>query len=71
MEICGIPPSSMIDQSRKKEHYFDSDYLPFLIEDEELGILRIPDSRPLSEAVPSDDLLFLDFIQVRFQYILF
>jgi dual specificity tyrosine-phosphorylation-regulated kinase 2/3/4 len=35
MEICGIPPSSLIDRTRKKEHYFDIDYSPFLIEDEE------------------------------------
>ena len=51
MEICGIPPSSMIDISRKKDHYFDNDYSPYLIEDEELGILRIPDSRKLDDIV--------------------
>ena len=34
MELCGMPPESMIDKSRKKEYYFDSDYSPFLIEDE-------------------------------------
>ena len=42
-----MPPESMIDKSRKKEHYFDSDYSPYLIEDEELGILRIPNSKQL------------------------
>lgn len=52
MEICGIPPSNLIDKSRKKDHYFDSDYSPYLIEDDELGILRIPESRRLEEAVP-------------------
>jgi dual specificity tyrosine-phosphorylation-regulated kinase 2/3/4 len=35
MELCGIPPPSLIDRCRKKEHYFDTDYSPFLIEDEE------------------------------------
>ena len=45
MEICGIPPKNMIEKSRKKDHYFDVDFSPFLIEDEELGILRIPNSR--------------------------
>jgi hypothetical protein len=29
-----MPPETMIDKSRKKEYYFDSDYSPFLIEDE-------------------------------------
>jgi hypothetical protein len=35
MEICGIPSPSFIEKTRKKEHYFDTDYSPFLIEDEE------------------------------------
>ena len=51
MEICGILPSKVIDKSRKKEHYFDTDYSPYLIEDEELGILRIPDSRRLEDVI--------------------
>jgi len=62
MELSGMPPESMIDKSRKKGHYFDTDYSPFLIEDEELGILRIPNSRTLKEAVPCEDTQFLDFI---------
>ena len=57
-----MPPESMIDKSRKKEHYFDVDYSPFLIEDDQLGILRIPSSRIMREAVPCEDLEFLDFI---------
>jgi dual specificity tyrosine-phosphorylation-regulated kinase 2/3/4 len=51
MEICGIPSSSVIDRSRKKDHYFDVDYSPFLIEDEDLGILRIPESKSLESVV--------------------
>jgi hypothetical protein len=35
MEISGIPQSDFIDKCRKKDHYFDVDYSPFLIEDEE------------------------------------
>jgi dual specificity tyrosine-phosphorylation-regulated kinase 2/3/4 len=55
MEICGIPSNEIINQSRKKDHYFDTDYSPFLIQDDELGILRIPGSRTLKEAVPCED----------------
>ena len=62
MELCGIFPESMIDKSRKKEYYFDSDYSPFLIEHPEHGILRIPENRTFQEAVPTRDELFLDFI---------
>ena len=62
MELCGMPPESMIDKSRKKDYYFDTDYSPFLIEDVDLGILRIPNSRTIKEAVPSEDDGFLDFI---------
>lgn len=64
MEICGIPPPNVIDKSRKKDHYFDSDYSPFLIEDEQLGILRIPESKKLEDIVPCQDQLFLEFIKV-------
>jgi dual specificity tyrosine-phosphorylation-regulated kinase 2/3/4 len=63
MEICGIPPPELIDKSRKKDHYFDADYSPFLIEDEELGILRIPESKKLKDSVPCSDLLFVEFIK--------
>ena len=45
MELCGMFPDTMIDKSRKKDHYFDTDYSPFLIEDPKYGILRIPESR--------------------------
>ena len=49
MEVKGIPSEKLIDQSRKKDHYFDSDYSPFLIEDpaSEASVLRVPESRPL------------------------
>jgi dual specificity tyrosine-phosphorylation-regulated kinase 2/3/4 len=63
MEICGIPNPTVIDKSRKKDHYFDVDYSPFLIEDEEMGILRIPESRRLEDAVPCQDEQFLDFMR--------
>ena len=55
-------PESMIDKSRKKDHYFDTDYSPFLIEDPQHGILRIPENRKIDEAIPSENGLFLDFI---------
>jgi hypothetical protein len=55
MEMLGIPSAGMIDKSRKKEHYFDVDYSPFLIEDDELGILRIPGNKKLEDAVSCED----------------
>lgn len=64
MELCGMPPESMIDKSRKKDYYFDEDYSPFLIEDDRLGILRIPSSRTFKEAVPCEDDQFLDFLKL-------
>ena len=58
-----MPPESMIDKSRKKDYYFDTDYSPFLIEDEDLGILRIPSSRRLKDSVQCEDDEFLDFVR--------
>ena len=55
METLGVPPDDFISRSRKRDYYFDTDFSPFLIEDPNLGILRIPDARPLSEAVPTTD----------------
>lgn len=55
MEIFGIPSESFISQSRKQEHYFDTDFSPYLIEEPGVGILRIPESRTLQEAVPTED----------------
>ena len=64
MELGGMFPESMIDKSRKKDHYFDTDYSPFLIEDPQHGILRIPENRMIDEAIPSTDELFLDFVSL-------
>lgn len=54
----------MIDKSRKKSHYFDTDYSPFLIDDEEEGILRIPSSKNLKQVLHDcSDKVFIDFIK--------
>lgn len=66
MEVCGIPNAAFIDKCRKKDHYFDTDYSPFLIEDEEQGILRIPQSKKLENVILSDDLSFIDFLKVKY-----
>ena len=58
MELLGVPPNHVIDKSRKKEYYFDVDYSPYLIEDEKLGIMRIPCSRTLQEAIQTRDGMF-------------
>jgi dual specificity tyrosine-phosphorylation-regulated kinase 2/3/4 len=63
MEVCGIPKQSFVDRCRKKEHYFDTDYSPFLIEDEDQGILRIPESKDLKSVLRCKDDQFLDFIR--------
>jgi hypothetical protein len=55
MEVKGIPSLDLITLSRKKEHYFDTDGSPFLIEDPDQGILRIPEARPIEIAVPTTD----------------
>ena len=66
MEICGVPPQSMIEKSRKKDVYFDEDYSPYLIEDDNVGILRIPENLKLVDAIHCKDELFLDFIMVSY-----
>jgi len=66
MEMFGIIPRSLIEQSRKKDYYFDEDFSPFLIEDEVAGILRIPNNKSLEDALcMCPDLDFIDFVQVK------
>jgi len=62
MEVCGIPEKDFIEKSRKCEYYFDEEFSPFLIEEDQVGILRIPSSRTLEEASKCKDNVFLDFI---------
>lgn len=62
MEVCGIPEISVIKKSRKCDYYFDEEFSPFLIEEDEAGILRIPASRTLADASRCRDELFLDFV---------
>jgi dual specificity tyrosine-phosphorylation-regulated kinase 2/3/4 len=62
MEVCGIPEAQMIKKSRKADYYFDEEFSPFLIEEDNVGILRIPASRTLQEASRCRDALFLDFV---------
>ena len=63
MELCGILPHDMIDKSRKKDLYFAEDYSPYLIEDEDEGLLRIPESKTLEDTMKCRDNLFIDFIR--------
>jgi dual specificity tyrosine-phosphorylation-regulated kinase 2/3/4 len=62
MQLLGIPPQELTNKSRKKKHYFDSDGSPYLIEDPAEGILRIPGSKSLVQAVPCGDTQMLSFI---------
>jgi len=63
MEVCGIPDKEMVQKSRKGDYYFDEEFSPFLIEEDQVGILRIPSSRTLEEASKCRDKLFLDFVK--------
>ena len=56
MEICGNIPTSMIEKSPQKDVYFDTDGSPFLTEEEDQGILRIPDSKSLEDALGGEAL---------------
>ena len=63
MQLKGVPPNEMIDQSRKKDTYFDEDYKPIQkTRDNKTGLLIQSGSLSLEELVKSDDALFLDFV---------
>ena len=62
MEVKGIPNDAFILKSRKMDHYFDSDFSPYLIEHPEHGILRIPEARPLALVIQTSCEELLDFV---------
>ena len=62
MELSGFPSREMILKSRKRKDYFDDQFFPRLIEDENIGFLRIPGTRSIDMVLSCDDDEFKDFI---------
>ena len=51
MEFSGFPSKEMIMKSRKRKDYFDDQFFPLLIEDENIGFVRIPGTRNIDMVI--------------------
>ena len=63
MEYLGLPPKEIIDNSRRKEKYFNEENEPLSLKNSK-GKLRKPNSKKLKDFLGYDDDKFISFIQV-------
>jgi dual specificity tyrosine-phosphorylation-regulated kinase 2/3/4 len=61
IEILGLPPNKILEQSSRKKYFFTSNGKPRIIENSK-RIKRIPGSKSLTSIIETTDTLFLDFI---------
>lgn len=62
MEVLGVPPKNILDQSTRKKMFFDSNSNPRIVPNSR-GKKRHPKSKDLMTAVKCSDPLFIDFLQ--------
>ena len=62
MEVIGLPPASILNSSKRKKVFFDSQNKPRITPNSR-GTMRFPGSKPLHDILGSENLLFLDFIR--------
>ena len=67
MEVLGVPPRSMLQQSTKWKMFFDSSYRPRVVASSR-GKKRHPGSRDLASKIRCRDKLFLMFLEGCFRW---
>ena len=64
MEVRGVPPDFIIDQSTRRKIFFDEETdEPLLLTTDSRGKLRIPGTKPLSQVIRNSSNTFVDFIE--------
>merc|ERR1719335_698769 len=62
MEICGVPPPSLMEQATRVKMFFDSNGNPRLVPNSR-GKIRRPDSKQLQLVLRTNDNKFVDFLE--------
>ena len=62
MEMKGIPPSNVLEESSWWKHFFDSNYNPLPCRDSTSGRILKPNSKSIGSHVVCEDKAFLKFI---------
>lgn len=67
MEICGLPPQSVLDQASRRKVFFDSAGAPRLVANSR-GKKRRPGAKELSQVLRCTDALFVNFLEMCLQW---
>ena len=63
MEVKGVPPRSVLARATRRKVFFDEDYRPIIVANSK-GKMRVPGSKNLAEMINTQDMDFVDFIDV-------
>lgn len=64
MEVRGLPPDHVLDQSTRRKIFFDEETdEPYLVSTDSRGMLRIPGTKPIPHLLRSQSPSFVDFIE--------
>ena len=63
MEVKGVPPRSVLGRATRRKVFFDEDYQPIIVPNSK-GKMRVPNSKSLPNMIQSQDMDFVDFIDV-------
>ena len=69
MEVKGVPPRSVLARATRRKVFFDDDYRPIIVPNSK-GKMRAPSAKNLAEMINTQDLDFVDFIDVSNFYLI-
>jgi dual specificity tyrosine-phosphorylation-regulated kinase 2/3/4 len=61
MQVLGVPSNDVISRAKHKDKFFDSELQPKIIENKK-GVVKMPGTRPLNEALNGSPSSFVDFV---------
>ena len=70
MEVKGIPPRSVLARATRRKVFFDDDYRPIIVPNSK-GKMRVPGAKNLADMINTQDLDFVDFIDVSFFHVFY
>jgi hypothetical protein len=68
MEIKGIPPNNILEQSTRRKIFFDSAWNPILAPNSR-GKVRKPKSKTLANVLKCSDMNFISFLEVKLLFL--
>ena len=66
MEVKGVPPRSVLARATRRKVFFDDDYRPIIVPNSK-GKMRVPGNKVLADMINTQDMDFVDFIDVSIE----